>query len=52
MKLIGTKWQALSDEEKKPFVDLAIQDKIRHKNEVFFFSNNFFLLKKNTESIL
>lgn len=33
-KKIGEEWMALSDEQKKPYLDAALDDKIRYKKEM------------------
>jgi len=40
MKMIGAKWNAMSDEEKKPYHDQASQDKARFESEKASYEQN------------
>ena len=33
-KILGPRWQAMSEEEKKPYKDLVEKDKIRYANQM------------------
>lgn len=39
-KKIGEEWTALSDEQKKPYLDAAVDDKIRYKMEMKEYNKN------------
>lgn len=46
-KKIGEEWTVLSDEQKKPYLDAANEDKIRYQNEMKEYNKN--LVSANDE---
>lgn len=45
-KKIGEEWTALSDEQKKPYLDAAAEDKMRYQNEMKEYNKKLVSLNK------